>query len=68
MNRNFRIIKTTVNQQDQYGVAEVYYNEDDDNKPCLRTDCIDGFFDSEEELLEHFKMIVEDIELCMSKK
>lgn len=66
--RNFRIIKTKLAEEYTYGVAEVYYNEEDENKPAMHTDYIDGLFASEEELLEHFKMIVEDIERCIQHK
>lgn len=68
MMRNFRIIKTKLAEEYTYGVAEVYYNEEDENKPAMHTDYIDGLFASEEELLEHFKMIVEDIERCIQHK
>lgn len=64
--RNNRIIRTTVNDEVYYGVAEVYYNELDDNKPHGRTKFIDWKFSSIEELREHFAMILEDIEKCIA--
>lgn len=64
--RNNRIIRTTIENEVHYGVAEVYYNEIDDNKPYGRTKFIDWKFSSIEELREHFVMIIEDIDKCIA--
>ena len=60
--RNNRIIRTTVNDEVYYGVAEVFYNEEDDNKPCLMTEFLNGTFSSIDELRDHYAMILADIE------
>lgn len=63
--RNNRIIRTTIENEVHYGVAEVYYNDLDDDKPHSRTKFIDWKFSSIEELREHFAMILEDIDKCI---
>lgn len=68
MIRNFRIIKKKIDNKWRFGVCEVYYNDEDNNKPHLRSDFIDGLFDSEKELQKHFETILEDIKECMRTK
>ncbi len=60
--RNNRIISTTINDETYYGVSEVFYNEEDDNKPCLMTEFLNGTFSSIDELSDHYAMILADIE------
>lgn len=64
--RNNRIIRTTENDEVYYGVSEVFYNEEDDNKPCLMTEFLNGTFSSIDELREHYAMILEDIDKCIA--
>ena len=56
--RNNRIISTTINDETYYGVSEVFYNEEDDNKPCLMTEFLNGTFSSIDELSDHYAMIL----------